>query len=119
MESVFGGRYEVRAVDWGDMHVSFEKALEEADVTPYLKGLPDDLDPCPHWGFVIKGSVVFKYKGHEEVVNAGEAYYAAPGHTAIVAKGTELIEFSPANEFKRTNEVVAKNMQATPIQTKR
>src|SRR3972149_5984652 len=108
---VFGGSYEGRAVDLGGFNVSFEKSLEDMDVTPYLKGLPDDLDPCPHWGFLFKGKIIIRYKDREETVNAGEAYYMAPGHTALVKKGSELVEFSPKSELDKTMAVIAKNLQ--------
>ncbi len=106
-----GDLYEVRSVEWGGFNVSFEKALADMDVTPYLKGLPDNRDPCPHWGFLFKGKIIIRYKDREETVNAGEAYYMAPGHTALVTKGSELIEFSPKSELDKTMAVVTKNLQ--------
>lgn len=108
---VFGGSYEVRAVELGGFNVSFEKALDDMDVTPYLKGLPDDRDPCPHWGFLFKGKIIVRYKDREETINAGEAYYMAPGHTAIVKKGSELVEFSPKSELDKTMAVIVKNLE--------
>jgi len=69
-----GDVYEARAVEWGGFTVSFERALDDVDVTPYLKGLPDDRDQCPHWGFVFKGKMIVRYKDHEETINTGEAY---------------------------------------------
>lgn len=108
---VFGGSYEVRAVELGGFNVSFEKALDDMDVTPYLKGLPDNRDPCPHWGFLFKGKIIVRYKDREETINAGEAYYMASGHTAIVKKGSELIEFSPKSELDKTMAVIAKNLE--------
>jgi len=107
-----GDVYEARGVEWGGLNVSFEKALADMDVTPFLKGLPDDLDQCPHWGFVFKGKIIVRYKDYEETINAGEAYYIAPRHSVIVTKGTELIEFSPLNEYRKTMEMVMKNAQA-------
>lgn len=106
-----GDVYEARQTEWGGFIVSFEKALEDADVTPFLKGLPDNLDQCPHWGYVFKGKMTVRYKDHEETVNEGQAYYIAPGHTVIVKKGTELIEFSPKEELEKTMTVVMKNAQ--------
>ena len=111
-----GDVYEARVVQWGGMNVSFEKALADMNVTPYLKGLPNNMDQCPHWGYVFKGKLIVRYKDHEENVNAGEAYYIAPGHTVVVTKGTELIEFSPVHELDRTMAVVMKNMQQMSTQ---
>lgn len=107
------GDYEVRAVEWGDMNVSYEKAGSDFDVTPLLKGLPDDLDQSPHWGYVLKGEFITKYKDHEERITEGQTYYTLPGHTTIVKKGTELLEFSPVKEIQKTFEAITRNMQAT------
>jgi hypothetical protein len=45
-------------------------------------------------------------------ITAGQAYYTLPGHTIVVKKGTELLEFSPVKEIQKTFEAMAKNMQA-------
>jgi len=48
------------------------------------------------------------------VAEAGEAYYVGPGHTGEVGlPGTEVIEFSPADEYDKTMAVVAKNLEAS------
>jgi len=106
-----GEIYQAAATQWGGFNISFEKALADADITPFLKGLPDNLDQCPHWGYVFKGKIIVRYKDHEETIKEGEAYYIAPGHTAKVTKGTELIEFSPVNEYQKTMGAVMKNWQ--------
>jgi hypothetical protein len=46
------------------------------------------------------------------VIEAGEAYYVPPGHTPKIFAGTELVEFSPTDEFGRTMEQVTKNLEA-------
>ena len=73
---------------WGEMHVEYDVFKKTFDVTPLLKGLPNDRDPTPHWGILTKGQMTMKYDGKEEIVRAGEAYYMPPGHTAIVEAGT-------------------------------
>jgi hypothetical protein len=35
-----------------------------------------------------------------------------PGHTPVLDAGTEVVEFSPTDELKRTLDVVTTNMQA-------
>ena len=52
----------IQEVYWGDMHISRETYNEPFDVTPLLKGLPDNLDQCPHWGYVLKGGFRNRYK---------------------------------------------------------
>lgn len=105
-----GGIYEVRTARWGGFNVSFEKALADIDMEGLFNGAPDDRCQCPHWGFLIRGKMISRYKDHEETINAGEAYYLAPGHLVFVAKDTEMIEFSPLDEHNKTMEIVAKNL---------
>ncbi|MBI2847908.1 MAG: cupin domain-containing protein [Chloroflexi bacterium] len=102
----------IQEAEWGDMHVSFESYDQRFDVTPLLKGLPDDLDPSPHWGYVFKGVYRVRYQdGREEVYREGDAYYSAPGHTTIVEAGTEIIEFSPKDLIKNTMQVIGRNLE--------
>jgi hypothetical protein len=57
-----------------------------------------------------KAPHVHVYIGGESVT--GDAYYVPPGHTPTLYAGTEIIEFSPTDELRRTIEVVTKNMEA-------
>jgi mannose-6-phosphate isomerase-like protein (cupin superfamily) len=97
---------------WGDMHVEYDVFKKRFDVTPFLKGLPNDHDPCPHWGILLKGQMRVIFDGKEEIVKAGEAYYMPPGHTAIVEAGTEGWEFSPNDKMQKTMEVAMRNFKA-------
>jgi len=93
--------------------VGFTEFHADVDGTALVKGLPDDRCQCPHWGYVFKGKLVFEYADGEETYEAGEAFYAPPGHVPVLhAAGTELVMFSPAEELRKTEEVIAKNMQA-------
>src|SRR5947208_2409425 len=92
--------------------VAFETFREDADATPLFKGLPDDRCQSPHWGYVISGSVEFRYADRVEVYETGDAYYAPPGHVPVVSAGTEVVEFSPAEEYGRTMEVLGANLAA-------
>ena len=47
-----------------------------------------------------------------EDYEGGDAYYAPPGHILVVTAGTEMIEFSPTEEYGRTLEVVGQNLEA-------
>ena len=38
---------------WGKMNVSRMQLSKGVDFTPMLKGLPNDLCQCPHWGVAI------------------------------------------------------------------
>jgi len=96
----------------GDHTVSFETFSSDVDMAPFFRGLPDDSCQSPHWGVLLSGKVVFRYGAEEEVVNAGDAYYARPGHTALVAAGTELVEFSPSEPARQAEGVSVRNMVA-------
>ena len=95
---------------WGAMHVSLVVCHKTLDISPLLKGLPDDMCQCLHCGMIMKGRKLVKYLDHEEVLSAGDAYYKSPGHSTITDPGTEWIEFSPRNELKITNEAVQRNL---------
>ena len=89
-----------RSEDWEDLHVSFETYDQHWDSRPLLRGLPNDECQCPHWGYVLKGSFRAFFGGREEQIRAGEAYYLPPGHTIVMEGGTELIEWSPRQQFQ-------------------
>jgi hypothetical protein len=75
-----------------------------------LKGAPNDQCQCPHWGYVFKGKMTFRFGDHEETYEAGDAFYAPPGHTPITYKGAEVLMFQPTDELAKTMEVMMKNM---------
>ncbi len=97
---------------WGEMHVEYDIFKTAMDITPYLKGLPNDRDPCPHWGIIVKGQITIIYDDKKEIAKAGDAYYFPPGHTAMATTGTEVWEFSPNDKLQKTMEVINRNMEA-------
>ena len=60
----------------------------------------------------MRGKLVYEYADGEEVIEAGEAYVARPGHISKVFAGTELIEFSPTEELAKTRAAIARNREA-------
>ena len=106
------GIVEFRNEELGGFIVEFSSFREDADATQLFKGLPDDRCQSPHWGYVLKGSLTFNYSDHEETYEAGDAYYGPPGHIPRVTAGTEVVEFSPAEEYRRTQAVLAENLAA-------
>lgn len=101
----FAARYETFE---GGYTVGFETFTEDADLTPLLKGLPGDRCPSPHWGYVIKGTLTY-IGDQREAIEGGEAFYVPAGHTLTADAGTEVIFFSPTNEWQQTLEIVGKN----------
>jgi len=106
------GIAEDRHDELGAYTVDFTTIREDMDLTPLLKGLPDDLCQCPHWGLVLKGRLHVHYADSEEDIEAGEAFYMPPGHAPRAEAGSEFIQFSPTKELQATMAVMGKNMQA-------
>ena len=106
------GVLEMRTEEIDGYTIEFSTVREDADATPFFVGLPDDRCQSPHWGYVISGTLTFRYADRDEVYEAGDAYYAPPGHVPMVAAGTEVVEFSPTEEYSRTMDTVAKNFAA-------
>jgi hypothetical protein len=102
----------IRELEWGEMNAGLEHFPAGVATAPLFKGLPDDRCQCPHWGYLLKGSMRVLYKDHEEVIHAGDAYYLAPGHTTAFEEETEVVEFSPKSEYQKTLEVASRNMAA-------
>jgi hypothetical protein len=104
------GVLESRSEELGGYMVEFTTFRADADATPLFKGLPGDRCQSPHWGYVIKGQLTFKYEDRVETYEAGDAYYGPPGHVPSVTAGTETVEFSPTDAYRQTLEVLAANM---------
>ena len=102
----FEGRYEAFE---GGYTVGFETFGEAVDMTPRLKGLPDDLCPSPHWGYVAKGKLIYRIGEREEAIERGEAFYVPAGHTLLTEAGTEVVFFSPTREWRQTVEKIGKH----------
>ena len=102
------GRYE----ELGGYTVGFETFREDTDAAPIFRGLPDDRCQSPHWGYVLSGTLTLHYADRDEVYEEGDAYYAPPGHIPVITAGTEIVEFSPTEEYERTMEVAARNLAA-------
>jgi hypothetical protein len=109
----FEGRYERLA---GGYTVGFESYAADADAGEFFRGLPDDRCQSPHWGYVVRGKVAFRYPQGDETYEAGDAYYAPPGHTPVFFAGTEIVEFSPTDALDETMAVVAENLRAAGVE---
>lgn len=107
----FKGAYE----SVGGYTVGFEEYTADIDIGDLFRGLPDDRCQSPHWGYVIEGKVGFRFADREETYEAGDAYYAPPGHTPVFFAGTRIVEFSPTDAFAETVAVVTANMEAGGI----
>lgn len=104
---------ESRSEELDEYTVSFASYIADDDPEELFRGLPDDRCQCRHWGYVLKGKIMFRYRDREETYEAGEAFYAPPGHTPVAFEGAEVLQFSPTHEMEKTAEIVRKNQAAS------
>lgn len=96
---------------YGGMTIAYNELPAGTDFTPLLKGLPNDHCHCPHWGYLMEGSMRIVYTdGSEEMLQAGDIFYLPAGHTAIVEKDVKFMDFSPTQELNEVLGHVAKKM---------
>ena len=88
----------------GDQSVAFVRLPAGANLAPALKGLPQDLCQCPHWGYMISGRLRMHTASGAETYEAGDAFYWAPGHAPEALEDAEFVDFSPTHQLQ---EVVA------------
>jgi hypothetical protein len=106
------GIVEDRHEDIDGYTVNFVSFRQEVDASPLLKGLPGDRCPCPHWGYVLKGRLTYRFVDHDETFSAGDAFYLPAGHVPVAEAGSEILQFSPAAELREVDAVMLKNVQA-------
>jgi hypothetical protein len=90
---------ELRKKEVGELTVSFITLKQGTDLGPALVGLPDDLCPCPHWGYMLDGKLKMVTKDGDEIYESGQAFYWPPGHAPVALTDCSYIDFSPTAEF--------------------
>lgn len=101
----------IRGREFGGMTSAYMQYPSGLDLRPLLEGLERDHCQCPHWGFVIEGSIrVFYEDDTEEVVGAGELYYWPAGHTVVVEESVQMVEFSPHDQMSQVLAHVVGNL---------
>jgi Cupin domain len=95
-----------RRKDMDGYTVEFVSFAADSDLDGPLSALPGGACQCPHWGYVIEGRMRFVFDNHEEVYEAGDAFYQPPGHRPYVDAGTELLQFSPTEQLAETERAV-------------
>jgi len=98
--AIEGNGVELRMRPEGALTVAFVRLPKGAYLAPALRGLPDDLCPCPHWGYMLKGRVRMRAKNGSTDYLAGQAFYWAPGHAPEALEDSEYVDFSPTQEFQ-------------------
>lgn len=108
------GELQTRGEEWGDQNVRHIVLPPGTDLRPLLAGLPEDRCACPHWGYVLQGSITLRYgDGTEETTRAGELYFWPGGHTAWTDEGVTFVEFSPADEIRPVLEHLGRQLAST------
>src|SRR6266550_2733103 len=70
---------------------SFVRTNVDGDLTELLRGLPGDVCPSAHWGYVFAGRMWWKTGDRVEEIGPGEAFYVEPGHTSGADAGSEFV----------------------------
>ena len=87
-----------RALDLGAGEGDFTAELAAAGARPI--------------GAEVAAAAIARACAVDEVYEAGDAYYAPPGHIPVVTGGTEVVEFSPTEDYAKTQAVLARNLAA-------
>lgn len=90
---------DVRMTEVGEMTVSFIRLGAGTDLGPALVGLEGDLCPCPHWGYMLEGTLEMRTADGSQTFEAGQAFYWAPGHAPKALSDCAYVDFSPTAEF--------------------
>ena len=96
---------------YGNMTVAFNELPKGTDFGPLLQGLDHDSCHCPHWGYIVEGSMLIKYDDDtEEILEAGDVFYLPPGHTGVVQEDLKLLDFSPTKELNEVMDHITKKI---------
>ena len=98
--AIEGGGIEFRADRAGENNIAWVRLPAGTDLRPGLAGLPGDLCPCPHWGYMLSGRLVMHTNDGESTYEAGQAFYWAPGHAPEALEDCEYIDVSPTRELE-------------------
>jgi hypothetical protein len=96
------GGFESQLLEMGEMVCARHLIPAGFDSAPLYRGLPDDMCPCEHWCYLVKGRLQYRFADGETLaVGAGEAFHVKAGHLADVQEDADLIEFTRAADYRR------------------
>jgi hypothetical protein len=101
-----------REATWGPVHVVFQSLPAKWTDAGLFADAADGQCPCPHWGYMLRGTMRNIYADHDELVHAGAAYYIPPGHTIRAVTDCELVEFSAEDAYQAALALAARAMDA-------
>jgi hypothetical protein len=108
------GGVELRMREEGELTVCFVRLRAGINLAPALKGLPGDLCPCPHWGYLLKGRVRMHTTNGPRDFEAGRPFYWAPGHAPEALEDSEYVDFSPTEPFRHVIDHITRGAAAGP-----
>jgi hypothetical protein len=95
--------YLTNTVEWGELRVAFDHMHAGQDLTSNLDELPGGRCNANHWGYLFKGSFRADWEdGRSETVEAGQAFYIAPGHKITALEDFESLQFTPTKDIDVT-----------------
>jgi hypothetical protein len=87
------------ATGYGKLSAEYFTLAAGVDTTPLFQGLDGNQCQCPHWGYVLRGSLTTTDSaGKQETVKASELFYWPSGHNVRVNEDAEIVMFSPQRE---------------------
>lgn len=104
--AVQGDGVDVRVEDAGGMAIGMFRLPGGTDLRPLLEGLEGDLCQCPHWGYMLEGTLRMHTPDGPREYHAGQAFYWAPGHAPEAVDDVAYVDFSPAAELRAVLEHV-------------
>lgn len=90
---------EIRGADFAGLTVAQLKLDKGHDTRPAFRGLPDDLCPYPHWGYIIQGRIRLWTRDGPLVYETGDVFYWEPGHAPEAVEDTNYIEMSRSEDY--------------------
>ncbi len=96
----------------GGWTFGFDTFSMDVDGARLFKGAPDDQCQATHMGYVLKGKMAIRTAdGAEEMFEAGDAFFIAPGHVPFYFAGLEMVDFTPTEEANRQVAYMAPNIK--------
>jgi hypothetical protein len=100
----------MRSIKAGEMEIGFTWTKGPRDYSSIYKGLPGDVCPCDHYGYVFSGRIRARYAdGTEEVIGPGEVYWIPKGHVLIYEEATHHLEINNHRDLRQLMETVMRN----------
>lgn len=107
------GDAQISAAEAGEMTIAFYRLPAGADARPLLQGLPGSSCQCPHWGYVISGTLRIHTPAGRHDIHAGQAFHVEPGHAPEALEETQMFEVSPTPQSREVWEYL-QSLAAVP-----